>query len=97
MVAGVAAGEPHEGPGRTVRQVEERWGRLGQVLADTQRVVDRNVETKKFRSELAALRDLLAGYEKWVGASDRVAEDAQEISKQLDQCKVSDGGMSSCQ
>lgn len=83
-----AVGEPHDGTETAIRQVEERWEQLNKLLADTQRVVDQNFETKKFYSELTTLIDLVAGYEKWMGAAEKIADEAQEISKQLDQCKV---------
>ena len=83
-----AAGEPTDSTAAAVKEVEERWERLGKMLSDTQRQVERNYETGKFYSELTALLELVTGYEKWVGAADTMAEEAQEISKQLDQCKV---------
>ena len=83
-----AVGEPHDGTETAIRQVEEKWEQLNKLLADTQRVVDQNFETKKFYSELTTLIDLVAGYEKWMGAAEKIADEAQEISKQLDQCKV---------
>ena len=84
----VAAGEPHDSTEMAIKQVEERWEHLNKLLAHTQHVVDRNFETKKFYSELSMLIELVAGYEKWVGATEKIADEAQEISRQLDQCKV---------
>ncbi|XP_070191463.1 dystrophin-like isoform X2 [Littorina saxatilis] len=82
------AGEPTGQTAAAVKRVEDRWEHLNKVLIETQRVVDRNFETKKFYSELNTLKDLVAGYEKWVGATEKVADEAHDISKQLDQCKV---------
>ncbi|XP_076466610.1 dystrophin-like isoform X3 [Babylonia areolata] len=81
------AGESSEATATCVQQVEDRWEQLKQKLADTQLVVDRNYESKKLYAELKALQDLLSGYEKWIGVSESMAE-TQDISKQLEQCKV---------
>ncbi|KAK7483287.1 hypothetical protein BaRGS_00025454, partial [Batillaria attramentaria] len=82
------AGEATDSVATAIRQVEERWEHLNKILLDTQKQVERNFETKKFYSELTMLLELVAGYEKWVGTTEKIAEEAQEISKQLDQCKV---------
>ncbi|KAL8624968.1 hypothetical protein ACOMHN_039855 [Nucella lapillus] len=82
------AGEGHESVAASIQDVEERWEQLKKKLADTQHLVNQNFETKKFSQELTALQELLTGYEKWVGSTEHVATEAQEITKQLDQCKV---------
>lgn len=84
------AGEPQEPTAAAIRQLEERWDRLSRSLTETRMIVDRNFETKKFSTELLALLELIAGYEKWVGNTEKIAEEAQEITKQLDQCRVSE-------
>ncbi|XP_025099305.1 dystrophin-like isoform X11 [Pomacea canaliculata] len=82
------AGEPQEPTAAAIRQLEERWDRLSRSLTETRMIVDRNFETKKFSTELLALLELIAGYEKWVGNTEKIAEEAQEITKQLDQCRI---------
>ena len=59
------------------------------VFKETQGVVEGNFEAKKFYTELTTLLDLLAGYEKWLGSAEKAADEAQEINRQLEQCKVS--------
>ncbi|KAL8560189.1 hypothetical protein ACOMHN_021683 [Nucella lapillus] len=82
------AGESQEATQDSIQRVEERWERLSKVLADTQRQVERSFESKKFHSELGALLELVEGYDKWLGATQPVAEEAGHIRRQLDQCKV---------
>ncbi|XP_076445085.1 dystrophin-like isoform X2 [Babylonia areolata] len=82
------AGECQDSTQRSIQQVEESWERLSKALGDTQRQVERSFESKKFHSELGSLLELVEGYEKWVGASEAVAQEAHDISRQLDQCKV---------
>lgn len=82
------AGEPQDKISIVLRGLEERWERLKDKLADTQTKVELNFEMKKFYSELSALQDLMAVYEKWISSADSIADDAPEITRQLDQCKV---------
>ena len=58
------------------------------MLSDTQNKVDLNIETKKLYNELNMLKDLILSYEKWANTVESVAEEAGEISKQLEQCRV---------
>lgn len=68
--------------------MENRWERLHHLLSDTQNKVDLNIETKKLYNELNMLKDLILSYEKWANTVESVAEEAGEISKQLEQCRV---------
>ena len=43
---------------------------------------------KKFNTELSALQELMASYEKHISNAEAIAEDAPDITRQLDQCKV---------
>ena len=88
MFFSTTAGEPHDAAAASIQQVEDRWEQVNRMLAETQRMVLRNIETKAFYAELTALLDLVAGYEKWVNTVEKIADEEQEISKQLDQCKV---------
>ncbi|KAH9492321.1 hypothetical protein Btru_024699 [Bulinus truncatus] len=82
------AGEPYDTMTILLKGLEERWQKLNEKLADTQTKVNLNFEMKKFYAELSALQDLMASYEKWIKSADNIAEDAPEIIRQLDQCKV---------
>jgi DNA-binding transcriptional regulator GbsR (MarR family) len=68
--------------------MENHWERLHHLLSDTQNKVDLNIETKKLYNELNMLKDLILSYEKWANTVESVAEEAGEISKQLEQCRV---------
>jgi hypothetical protein len=59
------------------------------LCEDTHRRITLEAETKHFYEELNALQEIMAGYEKWVNTAEKVAEEATEIGKQLEQCKVS--------
>lgn len=72
-----------------IESVEKRWHALKTQLQETRRKVDVNVDTKKFYEELKSLQDLLATYEKWLVATETPAEEMADISKQLEQSKVS--------
>ncbi|XP_067674722.1 dystrophin-like isoform X3 [Haliotis asinina] len=82
------ADEPNDHIVKATRQVEERWDHINKKLSETQNRVDLNMETKKFYSELATLQELMASYEKWVTTAERIADEAMDISQQLDQCKL---------
>lgn len=81
--------EPHEAFSQATVELEARWEELNRLLGDTQNKVDLNFQIKKFYDELHALQELNVSYEKWVGTAERIAEEAMEISKQLEQCRVS--------
>lgn len=59
------------------------------MLSETKRKVDINVDSKKFYDELNTLQDLVGTYEKWISSAEMVAEDAGDITKQMEQSKVS--------
>ncbi|KAJ8315396.1 hypothetical protein KUTeg_007546 [Tegillarca granosa] len=80
--------DPHEAFSQAVADLEKRWEELNRLLVDTQNKVDLNFQIKKFYDELHALQELNISYEKWVGTAERIAEEAMEISKQLEQCRV---------
>ncbi|CAL1537370.1 unnamed protein product [Lymnaea stagnalis] len=82
------AGEPYDTMTIVIKGLEERWQKLNEKLADTQTKVDLNFEMKRFYAELSALQDLMVTYEKWIKSADSIADDAPEIIRQLDQCKV---------
>jgi len=73
---------------RSTAELEQRWETLNKLLSDTQLAVDLNIETKKFYDELHSLQELMASYEKWVGTVEHISEEAMEITKQLEQCRV---------
>ncbi|GFN77850.1 dystrophin [Plakobranchus ocellatus] len=81
------AGEPQDSLVIVIKGLEERWENLNDKLAETQTKVDLNYEMKKFNSELSALLELLSSYEKYINHAESIAEDASEITRQLDQCK----------
>ncbi len=48
-------------------------------------------DTKQFYDELGGLQEMVDNYEKWVNTADKIADEAMEISRQLEQCRVSRG------
>ncbi|XP_063403799.1 dystrophin-like isoform X1 [Mytilus trossulus] len=82
------AGESYANFTKVITDLENRWERLHHLLSDTQNKVDLNIETKKLYNELNTLKELIQSYEKWANTVESVAEEAGEISKQIDQCRV---------
>ena len=83
-----SAGESYTAFTKSITDMENHWERLHHLLSDTQNKVDLNIETKKLYNELNMLKDLILSYEKWANTVESVAEEAGEISKQLEQCRV---------
>ncbi len=55
-------------------------------------------DTKQFYDELGGLQEMVDNYEKWVNTADKIADEAMEISRQLEQCRVSkDNKVPHCQ
>ncbi len=55
-------------------------------------------DTKQFYDELGGLQEMVDSYEKWVNTADKIADEAMEISRQLEQCRVSrDNRVPQCQ
>ncbi len=44
----------------------------------------------QFYEELGGLRDMVDNYDKWLRTADKIADEAMEISRQLEQCRVCD-------
>ena len=88
MVFFFTAGEPYENVTKSTNNLEKRWESLQKMLSETKKKVEYNVNSKKFYDELNSLKDLVGTYEKWVGSAEIIAEDAADISKQVEQSKV---------
>ncbi|GFR63477.1 dystrophin [Elysia marginata] len=82
------AGEPQDSLIVVIKGLEERWENINEKLTETQTKVDLNYELKKFNTELSALQELMESYEKHITTAETVGEDAADITRQLDQCKV---------
>ena len=68
--------------------MERRWEGLQQLLAQTKLQVMENSELGQWHDELATLTSILVAYEKWASQVEQIAEEAMEISRQLEQCRV---------
>ena len=42
----------------------------------------------QFYDELGGLREMVDNYDKWIHTADKIADEAMEISRQLEQCRV---------
>lgn len=82
------AGESTDSVAGTLGDIERRWDALAVLLSHTVTKVHLNIQSKKFYDELHALQELMSSYEKWVSSAERIAEEAMEITKQLEQCRV---------
>ncbi|XP_013413171.1 dystrophin isoform X2 [Lingula anatina] len=82
------ADESYESIETILKQLEKRRSDMTLLLEDTQRKIILSLETKNFYDELNALQEIMLSYEKWVGAAERIAEEATEIGRQLEQCRV---------
>ena len=85
----VLGGEPYDSITTQTEALERRWDKMKILLVDTQHAVDINIETKKVRDELHALQDLMKTYEKWASSAEHSSDDAPDITRQLEQSKVS--------
>ena len=47
-----------------------------------------DVDMAQFYDELGSLREMVENYDKWIHTADRIADEAMEISRQLEQCRV---------
>ena len=69
--------------------MDGRWSSLNALLTETGRKIVLDSKVKEVQDQLASLQEILSSYEKWVSAEERVADEALEISRQLEQCRVS--------
>ncbi|KAL3882693.1 hypothetical protein ACJMK2_029006, partial [Sinanodonta woodiana] len=82
------AGDSNDEVAIAVQSLEERWENLNRQFSETQAKVNLNNEKKKIYYELGSLQELMNSYEKWIGTLERIPEEAVEISRQLEQCKI---------
>lgn len=74
---------------KLTKELEDRWKNLNTLLTETHSQVLLEMEAKKFYDELDALKELMISYEKWATTAENISDEAVEISKQLEQCRVS--------
>ena len=74
---------------KLTKELEDRWKNLNTLLTETHSQVFLEMEAKKFYDELDALEELMSNYEKWAITAEHISDEALEISKQLEQCRVS--------
>ncbi|WAR08800.1 DMD-like protein, partial [Mya arenaria] len=82
------AGESADSVSTTVQNLERRWNAVKTLLTGTKVIVESNVNTKKFYDELKSLTELVTTYEKWLTATEIIAEETPDITRQMEQCKV---------
>lgn len=75
-----------------VTQVDKHWHDMNTLLAETKQKVTANVALKQFYDELTTLQQIVDGYERWIHNEDSVSDEAMEICRQLEQCRVSGTG-----
>ena len=68
--------------------MDRRWTKLNELLLHTSKKILVSSDMKQFSDELTSLREILVSYEKWVATEEKVADEALEISRQLEQCRV---------
>ena len=51
------------------------------------------IQVKELKDQVTSLQDILTPYEKWISTDERVADEALEISRQLEQCRVRNAGL----
>ncbi|KAK3089530.1 hypothetical protein FSP39_004327 [Pinctada imbricata] len=71
-----------------ITELETRWEQLNSLLSATQITVTNNMQTKSFYNELHTLKELVVSYERWTNSAESIADEAMEISKQLEQCRI---------
>ena len=89
--ATVSDGDGPEAVEAVLQELERRWKDISLLLQETHSKILLNMDSNKFYGELAGLQDVMMSYEKWVHTAEKIAEEATEITRQLEQCKVSDG------
>ena len=72
----------------TVKGLEGRWEHLCTHLGETKHKVHVSSQHKRFYTDLGAMQEILDSYERWLSTQEKVATESLEISKQLEQCKV---------
>ena len=85
----VAAGDTTDLVDNIVAQVDQHWRDNNALLGDTKQKVTTSVALKEFYDQLATLQQIVDGYERFICNEGRVSDEAMEIFRQLEQCRVS--------
>ena len=72
-----------------VTQVDQHWRDNNLLLGETKQKVTTSVALKQFYDQLATLQQIVDGYERFICNEGRVSDEAMEIFRQLEQCRVS--------
>ena len=91
----VTAGDTTDMVDSMVTQVDQHWHDVNALLAETKQKVTTTVALKQFYDELTTLQQIVDGYEKWIRNEGSISDEAMEICRQLEQCRVS-GGEGGC-
>ena len=84
----VAAGDTTDMVDNIVAQVDQHWRDNNALLGDTKQKVTTSVALKEFYDQLATLQQIVDGYERFICNEGRVSDEAMEIFRQLEQCRV---------
>ncbi|KAK2181696.1 hypothetical protein NP493_384g04000 [Ridgeia piscesae] len=82
------AGDTTDMVDSVVTQVDQHWHDVNALLAETKQKVTTTVALKQFYDELTTLQQIVDGYEKWIRNEGSVSDEAMEICRQLEQCRV---------
>ena len=72
-----------------LRRLETRWSNVNKLLKTCRLKVNSSSESQQFYADLATIKDIVETYAKWVQTEQNVATEFMELSRQLEQCRVS--------
>jgi len=70
--------------------LESRWSNINSLRLVSRSIVHQSSELKLFYANLRAIKEIAMTYEKWSLAEQTVTDDFVELSRQLEQCRVSE-------
>ncbi len=74
---------------QTESQVEQQWLEMKRLLEETREKITMGNDLKQFYGELEGIQRIIMGYEKWISTVEKVADEALELHRQMEQCRVS--------
>lgn len=72
----------------TVHSLNKKWSTARSHLDELSRTIERNCMMRKAQDEIATLRDVHEGYQKYIVNAEPISNDAQKLNTQLETNKV---------
>ena len=68
--------------------MDQRWENIKGLITQAESKIHAMSVTQQYNSEYKTVDEVLLGYRKWVSSSAHVAEEAWDIARQMEQCRV---------